>query len=59
MAREDVEAIVAYIRTLPSVPAQPVPARHLDFPLPLVVRTIPAAPVAPGRAAGDRSGRLR
>ncbi len=42
MAREDVEAIVAYIRTLPPVPAQPVPARHLDFPLPLIVRTIPA-----------------
>jgi mono/diheme cytochrome c family protein len=44
MAREDVEAIVAYIRTLPAVPAEPVPARHLDFPLPLIVRTIPAAP---------------
>lgn len=43
MAREDVEAIVAYIRTLPPTPAEPLPARHLDFPLPLVVRTLPAA----------------
>lgn len=44
MSREDVESIVAYIRTLPSVPPQPVPERTLNFPLPLVVRTMPAAP---------------
>jgi mono/diheme cytochrome c family protein len=43
MSREDIEAIVAYIRTLPPVPAQTLPARTLKFPLPLVVRTIPAA----------------
>ena len=43
MAREDVEAIVAYLRTLPPVPNAPEPARSLRFPLPLVVRTIPAA----------------
>jgi mono/diheme cytochrome c family protein len=42
MAREDVEAIVAYIRTLPAVPPGNVPARTLKFPLPLVVRTMPA-----------------
>jgi mono/diheme cytochrome c family protein len=42
LAREDVEAIVAYLRTLPSVPSEPTPARELKFPLPLVVRTIPA-----------------
>jgi len=44
MSREDVEAIVVYLRSLPAVPAEAVPARTLDFPLPLVVRTIPAAP---------------
>lgn len=43
LAREDVEAIVAYLRTLPSVSNPPEPARTLKFPLPLVVRTIPAA----------------
>ena len=43
MSREDIEAIVAYIRTLPAVPAQTLPARTLKFPLPLVVRTMPAA----------------
>ena len=44
MAREDVEAIVAYLRTLPATAAQELPARRLNFPLPLVVRTIPTAP---------------
>ncbi|MGE0039670.1 MAG: cytochrome c [Vicinamibacterales bacterium] len=40
LAREDVEAIVAYIRTLPPSDYQPPPS-HLGFPLPLVKRTIP------------------
>lgn len=40
MAREDIEAIVAYIRTLPPIEST-VPARQLGFPLPLVVRTMP------------------
>jgi len=44
MARDDIEAIVAYLRTLPARPAAELPARQLNFPLPLVVRTIPAAP---------------
>jgi len=44
MAREDVEAIVVYLRTLPPLPAQTTPPRHLDLPLPFIVRTIPAAP---------------
>lgn len=43
LAREDVEAIVAYLRTLPPVPNPPEPARSLNFPLPLIVRTIPTA----------------
>lgn len=40
MAREDIEAIVAYLRTLPPIESQ-VPERQLGFPLPLVVRTMP------------------
>jgi len=43
MSREDIEAIVVYLRTLPAVAHDPVPARTLNFPLPLIVRTIPAA----------------
>jgi mono/diheme cytochrome c family protein len=41
LSREDVESIVAYIRTLEPVPGTH-PARRLPFPLPLVVRTMPA-----------------
>jgi mono/diheme cytochrome c family protein len=40
--RADVEAIVAYIRTLKPVTSH-VPERELPFPLPLIVRTMPAA----------------
>jgi mono/diheme cytochrome c family protein len=43
MAREDIEAIVAYVRTLRPQDYTP-PPRELAMPLPLVVRTIPAAP---------------
>lgn len=43
LSREDVESIVAYLRTLPAVTNAPEPARTLNFPLPLIVRTIPAA----------------
>ncbi len=43
LAREDVEAIVAFLRTLPAVANPPEPARSLNFPLPLIVRTIPTA----------------
>lgn len=44
LSRDDVESIVAYLRTLPDVSNPTVPARSLSFPLPLVVRTIPAVP---------------
>jgi mono/diheme cytochrome c family protein len=43
MSREDIEAIVAYVRTLAPV-EYTAPARDLALPLPLVVRTIPKAP---------------
>ena len=40
LSPDDVEAIVAYIRTLKPVKSS-VPERQLPFPLPLIVRTIP------------------
>jgi mono/diheme cytochrome c family protein len=43
LSREDVEAIVAYIRTLKPIQYTP-PERELGMPLPLVVRTMPTAP---------------
>lgn len=42
MSREDIEAIVAYVRTLAPV-EYTAPPRDLALPLPLVVRTIPKA----------------
>jgi mono/diheme cytochrome c family protein len=41
MSREDIEAIVAYIRTLKPIANTP-PPRELSFPMPFVVRTMPA-----------------
>lgn len=40
MAREDIEAIVAYMRTLPAIP-NPVPSHSYEFPMQFVVRTLP------------------
>jgi mono/diheme cytochrome c family protein len=40
LSREDVEAIVSYVRTLEPV-QNTVPERRLPFPLPLIVRTMP------------------
>jgi len=53
MAREDIDAIVAYLRTLPAVAATPLPERTLNFPLPLIVRTIPAAASHESRPSPD------
>jgi mono/diheme cytochrome c family protein len=39
-SREDLEAAIAYIRTLRPV-KNPVPPRHLDFPMNLLVKTMP------------------
>lgn len=54
MSRDDIEAIVAYVRTLP--PAEyTAPPRDLAMPLPLVVRTIPkAAELRPIPPKSDR-----
>jgi mono/diheme cytochrome c family protein len=40
LSRPDAEAIVAYLRTLPPVPGE-AGERELDFPLNLIVRTMP------------------
>ncbi len=41
MAKEDVEAIVAYLRTLPAI-ENAVPAHTFTFPMQLIARTLPA-----------------
>jgi mono/diheme cytochrome c family protein len=54
LSREDIESIVAYIRTLKPVHAS-VPDRKLPFPLPLLVRTMPqAAALRPMPSKTDR-----
>ena len=55
MSRDDVEAIVAYVRTLKPIDYTP-PPRELGLPLPLVVRTIPAP--ASFRPIPDKSNRV-
>lgn len=40
LAQDDIEAIVAYLRTLPPIPNE-VPKSKVNFPLNLIVRTIP------------------
>lgn len=44
LRREDAEAIVAYLRSLPPLPEPPSGERRLGFPLNLVANTIPAPP---------------
>jgi len=41
MSEDDVHAVLAYIRTLKAIENPPEPARELNFPLNLIVRTIP------------------
>jgi mono/diheme cytochrome c family protein len=55
MSRDDVEAIVAYVRTLKPV-EYTAPPRELGMPLPLVVRTIPTP--ASFRPMPDKSDRV-
>lgn len=40
LCQEDLEAIVAFLRTLPAIDHE-VPARTLEFPMNLIVRTLP------------------
>lgn len=54
MDRQDLEAIVAYMRTLQPIPNH-VPDRSFQFPMQLIVRTIPLdAAFAPRPSADDR-----
>jgi len=46
MAQADAQAVVAYLRTIPPR-TQQIAERRLQFPLPLVVRTMPAKSTAP------------
>lgn len=46
MAREDAEAVIAFIRTLPAQDNTP-PRTQLDFPLNFIVRTIPRPATLP------------
>ena len=58
LSQGDAEAIVAYLRTLPAR-GTVAPPRTLDFPLSLIVRTIPTAGDAASRHAAARQPRLR
>lgn len=44
----DIKAIIAYLRTLEPLRSE-VPASQADFPMNLIMRTIPADPPAPGK----------
>jgi mono/diheme cytochrome c family protein len=46
MAEDDLQAVLAYIRSLKSIDKADIPARTLAFPLNLIVRTLPR-PAAP------------
>lgn len=57
MAKDDVEAIVAYMRTLPAI-ANSVPARTFTFPMQFIVRTLPTPPAYTTRPDGRDRIRL-
>ena len=50
MAEDDVHAVLAYVRSLKAIENTNIPERELNFPLNLIVRTIPA-PATPQHAA--------
>lgn len=55
MSNNDLKAVIAYVRALKPIENQP-PARVLNFPLNLIVRTMPKA--AAPRQAPDKSDRV-
>ena len=57
MSREDAESIIAFIRTLPPV-ARDVPRSRLNFPMNLIVRTMPSPASPLPEKAPDPSDRL-
>lgn len=52
--REDIYAVIAYLRTIEPVENQ-VPERKLDFPLSLIVNTIPSSPQFSDRPSAKAS----
>lgn len=48
--REDIYSIIAYIRTLESKPST-IPPREIDFPVNLLINTMPTAPSFSNRPA--------
>ncbi len=52
MAADDMHAVLAYVRTLRAIEG-PVPPRTLNFPMNLIVRTIPAAAAPQPRPSPD------
>lgn len=57
MAKDDIQAIVAYLRTIPAI-ANDVPKRRLAFPMQFVVRTLPEPPSFTTRPDGSDRVRL-
>jgi mono/diheme cytochrome c family protein len=55
LSKEDLYSIIAYLRTLPSI-KNDVPERSLDFPVNLIVRTIPHDTVQPEKAPQPSDG---
>lgn len=47
MDPEDVRSVIAYLRTLPEIKTEPYPETTLDFPLNLIVKTIPQDAIDP------------
>ena len=43
LEKEDIYSVIAYIKTLPAIPSE-TPERELDFPLNLIVNTMPSEP---------------
>jgi hypothetical protein len=41
LATEDVRSIIAYLRSLPPIPTDPYPDSEIDFPVDLIMRTVP------------------
>ena len=57
LSDEDGAAIVVYLRTLPAIEHE-VPARRLDFPVNLLVRTLPKPAQGPPRTPADEADHL-
>ena len=57
MAEDDIHAVLAYVRSLKAIENANIPERDLNFPLNLIVRTIPE-PAARSNAAVAATDKL-